>query len=85
VSNEKNLALLDRTHILTTLHTTITKLTGRTPPTISLNLCKKIPQHIDIHTSYTNPYPNVPDLTQRPHTSHSNHSEQYETQIPSYT
>jgi hypothetical protein len=66
VFNEKALALLDRTHILTKLHTAITKLIGRTPPAISLNICKKDPQHIDNHASYTNTYPNIPNPTDRP-------------------
>jgi ribonuclease HI len=65
VSNEKALALLNRTHILTTLPTTITKLTGKTAPTIHLNLDKKDPQQIDSHTSYTDPYPNIPKPTKR--------------------
>jgi hypothetical protein len=63
VSNEKAIALLDRTHILTTLQTTIIKLTGKTSPAISLNLGKKDSQHIDSHAFYTNPYPYILDPT----------------------
>ena len=85
VSNKKALALLDRTHIFTVLHTTITKLTGRTSPAISLNLCKKDSQHIDSHTSYTDPYPNMHNPTQRPKKSHYEHSAQHGIQIASYT
>jgi hypothetical protein len=66
VSNEKVLALLDRTHILTTLHTAITKLTRRISPAISLNLCKQDPQHIDNHTTYTDPCPNIHNPIHRP-------------------
>jgi hypothetical protein len=66
VSNEKALALLDRAQILTTLRTNIPKLTGKPSPVISLNLGKKLSQHIDSHASYTYPYPDIPDPTQRP-------------------
>ncbi len=62
----KALALLDRTHILTTLHTAITNLTRKTSPAISLNLGKKDSQHIDNNASYTYPYPDILDPTQRP-------------------
>jgi hypothetical protein len=48
------------------MHTTITKLTGKISPAIFLNLYKKDPQNIDIHTSYTYPYPNIYNPTHRP-------------------
>jgi len=66
VSNGRALALLDRTHILTTLREAITNLLGKPPPPISLNLHKKNPPHIDSNTSYTNPYPDNPDSTHNP-------------------
>ena len=66
VSNEKALALLDRTHIHTLLREAITKLLGEPFLPIALNLHKKNPQHIDNNNSYTDPYPNFPNSTQNP-------------------
>ena len=85
VSNEKALVLRDREHILTTPHTAITKLTCKTSPVISLDLCKIDPRHIDNHTAYTDPYPNTHDPTIRPKKSHSDHSAQHGAQISPYT
>ena len=53
VSSERDLAILDRTHILTTLRKAITNLIGKPPPPMLLNLHKKDPPHIDSNTSYT--------------------------------
>jgi ribonuclease HI len=66
VSNERALALLDRTHILTTLLEVITKLLGKPSSLISLSLQEKDPPHINSNTSYTDPYPDIPDSTQYP-------------------
>jgi len=66
VSNERALALLDRTPILSTLREAITNLLGKPSTTISLNLHNKDPPHIDNNTSYTDPYPDIPDSTRNP-------------------
>jgi hypothetical protein len=51
------LALLNQSQIINTLQEALTKLIGKKPPPITLNLHKKDPKDIDSHNTYTEHHP----------------------------